>query len=318
MGAMKKLNITQFATELGLPVALLLEQLKAAGIAKEQESDPMSEKDKAKLLEHLRQTHGAEKPAKKITLIRRETTEIKKADSAGRARTIQAVVRERRVVAPVAGAEAVAVPVEASASAEVAPGKGVTAKVVNEQHLATREQEARLHEELAARQAAEAQIKLERNKRKVCDASKEVVTPVKHKRQSRVDGYFSKAKKLLPEHPAASLNNMRKAVEAICKDILEETYEKKGEGKTLKPASAFTSLEDMTQELKRRKQIPLDIEKYLASLQLFGNFGSHDQELDPEDISSEKAESIMAESMLLQLNAVVDWYKAFDLSAQQA
>lgn len=103
---MGKLNVAQFATELGLPVALLLEQLKAAGIAKEQESDPMSEKDKAKLLEHLRQAHGAEKPAKKITLIRRETTEIKKADSTGRARTIQVEVRKRRVVAPTAAAEA--------------------------------------------------------------------------------------------------------------------------------------------------------------------------------------------------------------------
>jgi translation initiation factor IF-2 len=103
---MGKLNVTQFATELGLPVALLLEQLKAAGIAKEQESDPLSEKDKAKLLEHLRQAHGAEKPAKKITLIRRETSEIKKADSTGRARTIQVEVRKRRVVAPTAPVEA--------------------------------------------------------------------------------------------------------------------------------------------------------------------------------------------------------------------
>src|SRR5574340_1376842 len=98
---MGKLNVAQFASELGLPVALLLEQLKAAGLAKEQESDPMSEKDKAKLLEHLRHAHGAEKPAKKITLIRRETTEIKKASSAGPARTIQAVVRARRAIAPV-------------------------------------------------------------------------------------------------------------------------------------------------------------------------------------------------------------------------
>jgi translation initiation factor IF-2 len=105
---MGKLNVTQFATELGLPVTLLLEQLKAAGIAKEEATDPLSEKDKAKLLEHLRQAHGGEKPAKKITLIRRETTEIKKADSSGRARTIQVEVRKRRVVAPAAAPEAAA------------------------------------------------------------------------------------------------------------------------------------------------------------------------------------------------------------------
>jgi translation initiation factor IF-2 len=167
---MGKLNVSQFATELGLPVALLLEQLKAAGIAKEQESDPMSEKDKAKLLEHLRQAHGAEKPAKKITLIRRETSEIKKADSTGRARTIQVEVRKRRVVAPTAPAESAAT----AASVETAiPPKKVnkSTKVVDEQELATREEEARLHAELAARQAAEVQVKQERNKRKAAPKS---------------------------------------------------------------------------------------------------------------------------------------------------
>ena len=160
---MGKMNVAQFATDLGLPVALLLEQLKAAGIAKDEESSPLTEKDKAKLLEHLRQAHGAEKPAKKITLIRRETTEIKKADSSGRARTIQVEVRKRRVVAPTAVPETAApVPVEAAAP----PKKGKAAKVVDEQELATRQEEARLQAELAARQAAEVQVKQERSKRK--------------------------------------------------------------------------------------------------------------------------------------------------------
>jgi translation initiation factor IF-2 len=169
---MGKLNVTQFATELGLPVALLLEQLKAAGIAKEVESDPLTEKDKAKLLEHLRQAHGAEKPAKKITLIRRETTEIKKADSSGRARTIQVEVRKRRVVAPAAAAEA-------AAPEEVAPApkKGKAAKVVNEQDIAAREEEARLQAELAARQAAEVQVKQERTKRKAVQKTAEAEPP---------------------------------------------------------------------------------------------------------------------------------------------
>ena len=169
---MAKLNVAQFAADLGLPVALLLEQLKAAGIAKDEESSPLTEKDKAKLLEHLRQAHGAEKPAKKITLIRRETTEIKKADSSGRARTIQVEVRKRRVVAPAAATEAATATV---APAEVAPPKkGKAAKVLNEQELATREEEARLQAELATRQAAEVQAKQERSKRKT---TKKAVEP---------------------------------------------------------------------------------------------------------------------------------------------
>ncbi|MCG6933412.1 MAG: translation initiation factor IF-2 [Gallionella sp.] len=169
---MAKLNVAQFATELGLPVALLLEQLKAAGISKDEESSPLTEKDKAKLLEHLRQAHGAEKPAKKITLIRRETTEIKKADSSGRARTIQVEVRKRRVVAPTSAAEPVAP--TATAEAVAAPKKAKSAKVLNEQELATREEEARLQAELATRQAAEVQAKQERSKRK---ATKKVAEP---------------------------------------------------------------------------------------------------------------------------------------------
>ena len=56
---MAKMNVEQFAGELGLPVGLLLEQLQAAGVAKQKEADPISEQDKAQLLEHLRNTHGA-------------------------------------------------------------------------------------------------------------------------------------------------------------------------------------------------------------------------------------------------------------------
>ncbi|MDX8385541.1 MAG: translation initiation factor IF-2 [Gallionella sp.] len=156
---MGKLNVEQFATELGLPVPLLLEQLKAAGLTKEQESDPVSEKDKAKLLDHLRQSHGADKPAKKITITRRETTEIKKSDSSGRARTIQVEVRKRRVVAPAASAAAKTV-------APVKKAETKSKKVVDEVELASREEEARLQAELASRQAAEVQAKQERSKRK--------------------------------------------------------------------------------------------------------------------------------------------------------
>ena len=133
-----------------------------------------------------------------------------------------------------------------------------------------------------------------------------------HKRLSRVEHYLSKANSFLPAHPPESLNNMRKAAEAICKDILDETFEKSTEVKTRKPAAAFTSLEDMVQELKRRKQIPINIEKHLAPLQSFGNFGSHDQEIDPNDITNE-----MAVPILMHLIEVANWYRTFDPSTGQ-
>lgn len=48
---MAKMNVAQFAAELGLPVELLLEQLHAAGVAKQKEFYPISEQDKAQLLD---------------------------------------------------------------------------------------------------------------------------------------------------------------------------------------------------------------------------------------------------------------------------
>jgi len=157
---MGKMNVAQFAGELGLPVELLLEQLQAAGVAKKQETDPVSEQDKSQLLEHLRSAHGSSK--NKITLVRRETTAIKKADSTGKSRTIQVEVRKKRTVAPAAADE----PKEVVPVA-VAP---TPAKVVDENELQARSEEARLQAELAARQAAEIQAKQERSKRKAAPA----------------------------------------------------------------------------------------------------------------------------------------------------
>lgn len=94
---MAHMNVTQFAKELGLPAALLLEQLRAAGVNKNQDDDLLSEQDKAQLLEYLRRSHGVKESKSKITLTRRETTEIKKSDSTGKARTIQIEVKKKRV-----------------------------------------------------------------------------------------------------------------------------------------------------------------------------------------------------------------------------
>src|SRR5512145_44397 len=164
---MGKMNVTQFASELGLPVELLLEQLKAAGVSKQKDTDTISEQDKSQLLEHLRGAHGAGKS--KITLTRRETTAIKKADGTGKSRTIQVEVRKKRTVAPAAVAAAPAVEAPAAAVEEAKPAKPAK-KVLDEQELKAREEEARLQAELAARQAADVQAKLERSKRKAAAA----------------------------------------------------------------------------------------------------------------------------------------------------
>jgi translation initiation factor IF-2 len=95
---MGKSSVAQFASELNLPAELLLEQLKSAGVNKAAHDDELTEQDKTSLLEYLRKEHGAEEPKNKITLTRKQSTEIKKTDSSGKARTIQVEVRKKRVL----------------------------------------------------------------------------------------------------------------------------------------------------------------------------------------------------------------------------
>ncbi|HEX9194832.1 MAG TPA: translation initiation factor IF-2 [Azonexus sp.] len=112
-------TVSQFAIELKMPEAALLEQLGRAGVGKQGSADPLTDQDKAKLLEYLRRAHGDESKAK-ITLTRKQTSEIKATDSHGRARTVQVEVRKKRVLVkretgdhlPEAVAEVVETPVE--------------------------------------------------------------------------------------------------------------------------------------------------------------------------------------------------------------
>jgi translation initiation factor IF-2 len=118
---MGQTSVAQFASELGLPAELLLEQLKGAGVNKAASDDQLTEQDKTSLLEYLRKEHGAQAPKNKITLTRKQVTEIKKSDSTGKARTIQVEVRKKRVLVrrdPSDQAEELPVPVAAEPVAE--------------------------------------------------------------------------------------------------------------------------------------------------------------------------------------------------------
>jgi translation initiation factor IF-2 len=142
-------NVAQFAIELKMPEDLLLTQLRSAGVVKSSTSDPLSKEDKDKLLNHLRKAHGTAPDAdkKKITLTRKETTEIKQADATGKSRTIHIEVRKKRTF--VQRDEPVAAEAPVSAEIPVVP-------VVDEQaERAKREEEMRRQAEMIARQEAE-------------------------------------------------------------------------------------------------------------------------------------------------------------------
>ncbi len=139
---MAQIKVKEFAKELGVQPELLIEQLQAAGVKKAlTEETGLTEKDKTQLLDHLREAHGAKEAKQKITLTRRQTTEIKKADATtGKARTIQVEVRKKRVLIKRDAPE--------PEKAEEAPKP-----IIDAAEIAAREEEARKQAELAARQA---------------------------------------------------------------------------------------------------------------------------------------------------------------------
>ena len=116
---MEQMSVTQFAGELKMPAAALLEQLKSAGVEKSGANDLLTEQDKARLLEYLRRSHGDVESKGKITLTRKQTSEIRATDSTGRARTVQVEVRKKRTF--VKRDEAVA---GEQAAVEAAPAQG--------------------------------------------------------------------------------------------------------------------------------------------------------------------------------------------------
>ncbi len=193
---MAQTTVAQFAAELGLPTALLLEQLKSAGVVKSAVEDKLEEADKSALLEYLRKEHGAaQAPKNKITLTRKSNTEIKKTDSMGKARTIQVEVRKKRVlvrneeevaeIAPVPVVKEI-LPiepvVEASVTEEVVPAavvveaKSTTIKkqVLTPEQIAMREQEAKRHATLASMQAEDVRKKQEMAQRRLDEEAKKL------------------------------------------------------------------------------------------------------------------------------------------------
>ena len=156
-------TVAQFATQLGRPTTALLEQLQSAGVAKQSPDDALTEADKERLLDFLRAAHGTAGSAerKKITLVKKTSTEIKQADASGRARTIQVEVRKKRVFvkrdeasAPEEAVGPSAEELELIRREEEARAQAEAIRVQEEELAAARR--AREEQERIAREAAEA------------------------------------------------------------------------------------------------------------------------------------------------------------------
>ncbi|GLR27749.1 translation initiation factor IF-2 [Limnobacter litoralis] len=155
---MTSTTVAQFAAELKMPTDVLLEQFKSAGVNKSSEADAVTEADKSMLLDSLRKAHGSDGGQKKITLTRRQTSEIKQSGPGGRARTVQVEVRKKRVFVQRGDDKTGTLEREASPTSDTG---------IDPAELERREQEARKQAELLARQEAdlkEKQARLEKER----------------------------------------------------------------------------------------------------------------------------------------------------------
>ncbi|MGH8746466.1 MAG: translation initiation factor IF-2 N-terminal domain-containing protein, partial [Burkholderiales bacterium] len=170
---MAQTSVAQFASELKVPPSVLLEQLRAAGVEKRVPEDSLTEQDKSRLLEYLRKSHGSTEAKNKITLTRKQTSEIKKSDSSGKARTIQVEVRKKRVFVKrdpteavnESGEEGMTTPTSAQASAPAPAATIPLASALDAKEIELREEEARRQRQLAEIQAQELHDKQERERR---------------------------------------------------------------------------------------------------------------------------------------------------------
>lgn len=137
---MSSTTVAEFANELKKSADVLLEQLRSAGVPKATQADALTDADKQKLLSYLQASHGTvSADRKKITLVKKSTSEIKQADASGKARTIQVEVRKKRTLIkrddePVSAAEEAVEP------------------QIDHAELSRREEEARRQAELIRRQ----------------------------------------------------------------------------------------------------------------------------------------------------------------------
>ena len=108
---MSEVTVAQLAKVVGIPADRLMEQLADAGIQAKDPEDKISDEEKSKLLQHLRESHGKKKTAgistpSKVTLRRKTVSELRQPSAGGRgtlsrsapaaAKTVSVEVRKKR------------------------------------------------------------------------------------------------------------------------------------------------------------------------------------------------------------------------------
>ncbi len=247
---MSEVKVKQLAGDVGIPVDLLLSQLEKAGLNKSDGEDMVTETEKAKLLAHLRESHGKEDTARsgsgrKITLKRKSVSELRQPSSAGRApvrgaaarggKTVSVEVRRKRVIPKVESKTDKEKRLEEAEAAR----KALAEQDAQKQQVAA-EAEARRNAEKAKREGAEkekqeaedlkrqVEEKLVQEQEAVKQAEVAVAEPVQPVEQEPV--------KPVVDKPSAIEEAKKKAVEAEAKLATEEKSGKKSSHRKEEPS----------------------------------------------------------------------------------
>ncbi|MGB7420953.1 MAG: translation initiation factor IF-2 [Comamonas sp.] len=176
---MSSITVAEFAAELNKTPETLLAQLRSAGVTKMTATDTVSEADKQQLLAHLQASHGtAVSERRKITLVKRSTSEIRQSDATGKARTIQVEVRKKRTFVKREGGPEGAVEAPAQAPAPIAPA-------VDEAELERRQAEAARQNELLRRQEEDGSAAREERERKEREAEERAAAYLAEQREKK-------------------------------------------------------------------------------------------------------------------------------------
>ena len=204
------------AEELKRSTDNVLEQLRSIGIEKKDVTDTLTDKEKKALLDHIEKTPAPTDASgrKKITLTKRETSEIRQSDSAGRTRTVQVEVRKKRVLV-----KQDETPIE-----EVSQPPGIVEApkpIINEQELAKREAEANRQAELLARQEAELHAANEEKKMKqqAAKEAEELATKKLEESQSKESVKTAPEVAKVPEKPSKPVVEEKDVAEEALKSI---------------------------------------------------------------------------------------------------
>ncbi len=214
---MSSTTVAEFANELKKSTETLLDQLKSAGVSKTSATDVLTDSDKHSLLNFLQSSHGtAGAERKKITLVKKQTTEIKQADATGKARTIQVEVRKKRTfVRREDGSDASVDSIEPSVVEMPA------ASVIDDAELLRREEEARKQAEFLRRQEEELTARRQERESQEASARAAAEKAAAKAQEVLVKSAAKKAKAKTPEELEAQAAAEALAIEAA-KRALEE------------------------------------------------------------------------------------------------